>query len=122
MSLAFPVPDDLLALVEHRARQMFREEVERALQPASPWMNVKSAAAYLDMSEDALRSLVKRKEIAVYRSPNGTLRFRQEDLDAHAQGHVSKRGIPVDPAAHTVASRGLWTDHAGMSLPRPLEA
>jgi hypothetical protein len=86
VSLAFPVPDDLLAYVEGRARQILREEFERAVQPARPWMNAKSAAAYLDMTEDALRSLVKRKEIAVHRSPNGTVRFLRDDLDSHARG------------------------------------
>lgn len=93
MTLAFPVPEDLLVRVEDRARQILREEVEQALQPATPWMNAKSAAAHLDMTEDALRSLVKRREIAVYRSLNGTLRFRREDLDAHARGEIRDSGL-----------------------------
>jgi hypothetical protein len=68
---------------------MFREEVERAVRAPSPWMNAKSAATYLDMSEDALRSLVKRKEVPVHRSPNGTLRFLLTELDAHARGETT---------------------------------
>jgi excisionase family DNA binding protein len=51
-------------------------------------MNVKSAAAYLDMSEDALRSLVKRGDIQPHRSENNGLRFKREQLDAWAMGGV----------------------------------
>jgi len=70
-------------------RSVVREEVQQALAgapPASPWLDAAGAAAYLAMTEEALRSLVKRRELPVHRLPNRRLRFRPEELDAWARG------------------------------------
>jgi excisionase family DNA binding protein len=73
-----------------RVREIVHEAVSASQPPAEPepWLNVKSAAKYLDMTEDALRSLVKRGEIKPYRSENNGLRFRREQLDAFAMGEA----------------------------------
>jgi hypothetical protein len=43
------------------------------------WLNVAAAAAHLGLTEDAIRGLVKRGQIPVYRMENGRLRFPQGD-------------------------------------------
>ncbi len=52
---------------------------------ASPWMNIKSTAAYLDTTEQALRGRVKRGEIPVYRR-DGRLYFHRAELDQWVRG------------------------------------
>jgi hypothetical protein len=76
------VPDELL----DELRRIFREEVERAsLAQAPALLNVKSAAAYLDTSEDALRGLVKRRQITFNKSDTGRITFTREQLDSFAR-------------------------------------
>jgi hypothetical protein len=75
--------------LEDLLRYVVREEVERASSTQSPGLfNVKSAATYLDMSEDALRGLVKRRQIEFNRSETGRISFTREQLDAHAKGAI----------------------------------
>ncbi len=50
----------------------------------SPWLSVKSAAVYLDTSEDAVRALVKRCQLRHHRSDTGRVLFRREELDEFA--------------------------------------
>lgn len=50
------------------------------------WLNAKSAAKYLDVTEDALRAAVKRRQLMPHRTETGGLRFRREELDAFASG------------------------------------
>ncbi len=78
--------------VEGALRALISEEVTRALaghEPAAPFdgfLNVKSAAAYLDTSEDGIRALVKRKQLHPHRTPTGRVLFRRVGLDAHVLG------------------------------------
>ena len=80
---------ELDIFLEDELRRIVREEVSRALaetcRPAE-WQNVKSAAAYLDTTEDAVRALVRRGQLPAHRSEVGTLRFLRDELDAHARG------------------------------------
>jgi excisionase family DNA binding protein len=76
-----------LAAARESVRQAFAEAVQPA-EPASPWLSTKSAAAFLDTSEEAIRSLVKRGELPVRRTPNGRLLFRRDDLDAWVESGV----------------------------------
>lgn len=66
-------------------RRVVREELEHALQPPQLF-SVKSAAAYLDMTEEALRGLLKRGQIECRRSAPGRITFTREQLDRHAAG------------------------------------
>jgi len=73
--------------LEDELRRVVRDELARAMGQAesSGYMSVKSAAAYLDMTEPALRALIKRGEVAVHRAPNGRLSFDRASLDAWAR-------------------------------------
>jgi hypothetical protein len=75
--------------LEETLRQIVREEIERAsaAQP-SGLFNVKRASAYLDMSEDALRGLVKRRQIEFNKSDTGRITFNREQLEGHARGEL----------------------------------
>ena len=72
--------------LEPEFRRIVREELARATAGTSPWMSAKSAWKYLDITEDALRGVVKRGELIPSRSSNGRLFFRREQLDAFASG------------------------------------
>jgi len=60
-----------------------------ASRPSSPWLSVERAAEYLDTTEDAIRGMVKRRQVPVHRSDTGRLLFRREDLDSHAMGEAA---------------------------------
>jgi hypothetical protein len=82
VNLTVHLPDELLDAL----RLIVRDEVERARGEHSRGLfNVKSASAYLDTSEDAIRGLVKRRQID-NRSETGRITFTREQLDAHARG------------------------------------
>jgi excisionase family DNA binding protein len=75
--------DDLVATLVERLTPLVA-----AIAPAeqaSPWMSIKSAAAYLDTTEQALRGRVKRGEIPVYRR-DGRLYFDRAELDQWVRG------------------------------------
>jgi hypothetical protein len=60
---------------------------ERQSAPESPgWLNAKSAADYLDWTEDALRAAVKRGQVPCRRTPQRRLLFRRDELDAYVTG------------------------------------
>ena len=48
--------------------------------PASRWLSVKEAAAYLGVSEGTLRAWADAGEVASHRTPGGHRRFREADL------------------------------------------
>lgn len=67
--------------------QIVGEELDQRLPEAvarieaSPWMDVKAAAAYLNISQNALRKRVDAGLVAVHRDGAGRLRFHRDDLD-----------------------------------------
>jgi len=74
---------------ESDVRRIAIEEIEHALaaqRASAPWLTAATAAAHLAMSEDAVRSMVKRGQLPVHRLPNGRLRFGQAELDAWTRG------------------------------------
>ena len=74
----------LLRAAQEGARLALAEREE-----PSPWLNVKSAAVYLDTTEDAVRALVKRSQLPHFRSDTGRVLFRREELDAYARGEAA---------------------------------
>jgi Helix-turn-helix domain len=46
-----------------------------------PWLDVPSAADHVALTEDAIRGLVKRRQIPFHRTKNGRLRFSVAELD-----------------------------------------
>lgn len=72
---------------EPELRRVIRSELEQVIARRRPdgFMNVKSAAAYLDCTEDALRARIKRGDIPVFRR-HGRLYFERAELDAYVRG------------------------------------
>ena len=67
-------------------RAVVREEVQalRSVGAEKGWLDPKSAAAYLDMSPDAIAGAVKRGQLVVHRTAPGRRRFKREELDDFA--------------------------------------
>lgn len=81
MNVALDFPDELVsALVDEVAKRVQTQPIG--------WLNVTSAARYLDTSEDAVRSLVKRNAIPVHRV-NGRVLFSPSELDAYVRGRAA---------------------------------
>jgi hypothetical protein len=55
--------------------------------PATPptFLDVAGAAAFLTSTPTAIRSLVQRREVPFYKTPNGRLLFDRDELDAWAR-------------------------------------
>ena len=53
------------------------------------YLNVESAAAYLDTSKDSIRSAEKRKQLRAHRTTTGRLLFTREQLDTFARGDIA---------------------------------
>jgi excisionase family DNA binding protein len=45
------------------------------------WRDVAGAGAHVGLTENAIRNLVKRRQIPFHRTPNGRLRFSETELD-----------------------------------------
>jgi hypothetical protein len=48
--------------------------------------NVASAAVYLDTSEEAVRGLIKRRQIEFNKSATGRITFTRDQLNSYATG------------------------------------
>jgi len=80
-------PNPLQHLLEGPLRALVSEEVARGLaahlpEPSEPWMGVKAAAAFLDLTEDALRAMIRpeRGQLLARRTPTGRIVFRASEL------------------------------------------
>jgi hypothetical protein len=78
--------DDLVSALAARIAPLIAATKPPAEQ-ISPWMNLKSAAVYLDTTEEALRGRVKRAEIPVHRR-DGRLYFNRHELDQWVRGEL----------------------------------
>ncbi len=80
----------LLSFDESALRALVAEEVARALgargDQADGWLDVQAASEYLCTTKAALRSMLKRGQVAAHRSATGRVLFRASDLDEHVLG------------------------------------
>ena len=78
--------------LEDLLRALIREELGTG--PGSPpirpvgFLNVESAAKYLDTSQGAIRALVKRQRIPVHKTERGRLLFDPAELEAYVRGRA----------------------------------
>jgi Helix-turn-helix domain len=84
MDVRLTLDEALLAAIREEMRAALAAERD---QPRL--YNVASAAEYLDMSEEALRGLLKRGQIECLRSETGRITFTREQLDRHAAGDAA---------------------------------
>jgi hypothetical protein len=61
--------------------QRMAERVEHPTTVVQAWLDVAGAAAHLGLTVNAIRGLVKRRQIPVHRTENGRLRFAVTELD-----------------------------------------
>lgn len=57
---------------------------------APRWLDVSGAAQHLGLTENAIRGLVKRRQLPVHRTENGRLRFSANDLDEWVRSGLAK--------------------------------
>jgi len=76
--LEIPLPDGFADALALRVAAVLAVKEQ---EPTSQWMTAKTAALYLDMSEQGLRALVKRRQVPFERTPVGHLRFSRAALD-----------------------------------------
>ena len=77
------IPDEMITqIAEQVAERIAASFAHENGQPV--WLDIEAAAAHLAMTVQAVRGLVKRDEIPVYRLPNGRLRFLRDELDRWA--------------------------------------
>lgn len=79
--------DQLLDLLAARIAERLRERdgLSESVEERSPWMNVDSAAAYLDLPKQRLYRLTAAGAIPHYKQ-EGRLLFRREELDGWLGG------------------------------------
>lgn len=80
MNVTLEVPDELLPQLEQRVAAIVLDQLDR--EPATRWFNVERAADYLSTTHEAIRGLVKRRQLPVHRTPSGRLLFDAAELDA----------------------------------------
>jgi hypothetical protein len=76
-------------LVERRLRDLLPAALKRV--GSTPWLDTNAAAAYLTITENALRLRVRAGLVVAHHDPAGRLRFHRDDLD-HAMTPVYPRG------------------------------
>jgi excisionase family DNA binding protein len=67
-------------------RDLARLVAEEVASKRIGWLDVRAAATYLSMSEEAIRNLVKRARIPHHRTPNGRIVFKPAELDSWIEG------------------------------------
>jgi excisionase family DNA binding protein len=83
LNITFP-PEFVEAVAECVAVQLGRQEARPQVADWPEYMSVKTAARYLDLTEDAVRKLYERDEVPVYQeAPGCRVRFRRSDIDAY---------------------------------------
>jgi hypothetical protein len=80
--------EGLVEEIEQRVTARIRQELGRTQTPTG-YLNVRSAATFLDTTPAAVRGLVKRGEIVPYRTPNGRLLFSASVLTEWAEGRAA---------------------------------
>ncbi len=78
MIVEIQLSDDDIERLATRVVQLLTSSVARRDQA---WLDVAGAGVHLGLSENAIRGLVKRRQLPVHRTENGRLRFSATELD-----------------------------------------
>lgn len=82
--LRVTLPPDVLEAIAERAAEIVLERLDA---PASPWLTLADAAAYLGWSR---QRLYKRRDVPRYKH-GGRVMYRRDELDAFLEGHAEGR-------------------------------
>ena len=96
------VSDEFIDAVAYRVADLVGDQIASA-SDAGHWMDVDSVAEYLCTTADAIRGMVKRRQIPFHRTPTGRLLFDRTEVDAWVR---SEREAVVD----AVQARVLRSD------------
>jgi hypothetical protein len=77
------------SVVEREIPGLVQKELGRA--QLTPWLDTKQAAAYLGITENALRLRQRAGLVKAHRDPAGRLRFHRDDLDRAMSPEPEKR-------------------------------
>src|SRR5688572_26831629 len=80
MSVTTAFGEEFFASLARRVAE-YLEETIGTLSSETRWMDVEAAARYLRTTPDAIRGMVKRGQIPVYRTPTGRLLFGSREID-----------------------------------------
>ena len=76
------VPAELVEAIAHRVAELLREQAAPAAEPASPWLDLAGACAYLGFSRDRLYKLTAAGAIPCRKKRGGQgLLFHRDELD-----------------------------------------
>ncbi|MDQ3121994.1 MAG: helix-turn-helix domain-containing protein [Actinomycetota bacterium] len=81
--LALELPNALIETLAQRVAAIVLERLEDT--SSRRWLTVDQAADYLGRSQEAVRGLVKRRELTGYK-PDGRLQLDREELDRWMRG------------------------------------
>jgi excisionase family DNA binding protein len=77
------VPGELVEAIAQRVAELLREQAAPAGEPASPWLDLEGACAYLGFSRDRLYKLTAAGAIPCRKKRGGQgLLFHRAELDA----------------------------------------
>jgi excisionase family DNA binding protein len=82
-SLALEIPNELIETLAQRVAATVLERLEDTSNRR--WLTVDQAADYIGRSPDAIRGLVKRRELTGYK-PDGRLQLDRTELDRWMRG------------------------------------
>jgi excisionase family DNA binding protein len=83
LSLALPIPEELVEAIAVRAAEIVVERLQVESQAWPEWMGIETAARYLDCSVERLRKLQGRRQLPFHQeAPGCRVFFRRSDLDA----------------------------------------
>jgi excisionase family DNA binding protein len=90
MTLALPLPDELVDAIAKRVAELLAEPEQRG---PEPWVGVAEAANHLACKPHRIYGLVHRGEVP-HRKDGTRLLFRRSELDAWLDGQASARCHP----------------------------
>jgi excisionase family DNA binding protein len=83
LSLALPIPDEVVEAIALRAAQIVVERLQVESQAWPEWMGIETAAKYLDVSVERVRKLQARRQLPFHQEgPGCRVFFRRSELDA----------------------------------------
>jgi hypothetical protein len=87
VQVALNIPEASLEQLAHAVALELAHDLIVSESAKSPWLDVDAAATHLGATTpDAVRALVKRRQIPFHKAPNGRLLFDRHELDAWVRG------------------------------------
>ena len=89
--------DEFIEGLAHRVAQLIADGT-RSPAGTSSWLDVEGAAEYLCTTSNAIRGMVKRRQVPFHRTPTGRLLFDRCEVNAWVRAQRDE-GVDADPVA-----------------------